>query len=315
MSLLRPDTGAIVAPATSPSPRAYRVVGVPFAAGALGQGASDAPAALRRAGLLDRVRAAGLDCDDLGDVALPADSYVRLHSVAPIRHWPLPRQVWEATRDRLRPVLEAGQVPLVLGGDCSIFIGVAQAVADSAPAQSVQVIYVDGHIDAEVPRADRCVGAAAMGLGFATEATPFWPGPVVPPTSVTVVGCSRQIHEQFPHFTLDDVRRMGAHEAALAALARCEAADTLLIHFDVDVMADAELPGAYDASTDGLTLAEARTLLGAFLADARVRALEVTEYCPTNDPELRGAQALVELLTTALMARSAAAADATAQAN
>ena len=300
MSMPGPDTGAIVAPATLPPPCAYRVVGVPFAAGALGQGARDAPAALRRAGLLDRTRAVGLDCDDLGEVELPPDVDLRLHSVAPIRHWPLPRQVWEATRDRLLPVLEAGQVPLVLGGDCSIFVGVAQAVADSTPEQLVQVIYVDGHIDAEVPRADRCVGAAAMGLRFATEATPFWPGPVVPPSSVTVVGCSRQIHEQIPHFTLDDVRRMGAHEAALAALGRCAAADALLVHFDVDVMADAELPGAYDASTDGLRLVEARTLLGTLLADGRVRALEVTEYCPANDPEQRGAQALVELLAAAL---------------
>lgn len=282
-------------------PRAYRIVGVPFAGGALGQGAREAPAALRTAGLLAHVRAAGLDCEDVGDVALPADTDVCLHSIAPIRHWPLPRLVWEATRDRLRPVLEAGHIPLVLGGDCSVFVGVAQAVSESnASGGNLRVIYVDGHIDAEAPRADKCVGAAAMGLRIATEATPFWPGPVLPPPHVTAIGCSRQIHEQIPHVTLEEVRRMGPQQVARLALGRCAAADALLVHFDVDVMADAELPGAYDASADGLTLAEARALLGTLLADDRVRALEVTEYCPANDPDQRGARALVDLLASAL---------------
>ena len=308
MSLPRPEPSLepfTITAARSPASRAYRLVGVPFAAGAKGQGAREAPAALRRAGLLSHVRDAGVDCEDLGDVELPPDAVAPFHSVAPIRHWPLPRLVWEATRDRLRPLLEAGHVPLVLGGDCSIFVGVAQALAESARDQHVQVLYVDGHIDAEVPRADRCVGAAAMGLRIATEPSPFWPGPIMPPSAVTVIGCSRQIHEQFAHLTLGDVRRMGVRTAASAALARCEAADALLVHFDVDVMTDAELPGSYDASADGLTLAEARTLLGMVLADERVRAIEVTEYCPGNDPGQQGAQALVELLATALMASAA----------
>lgn len=309
MNLPRLDSSAAL-------PRAYRIVGVPFAGGALGQGAREAPAALRRAGLLTRIHAAGLDCDDLGDVELPAGTDPRLHSIAPIRHWPLPRLVWEATRDRLRPILADGHIPLVLGGDCSIFVGVAQAAADSAHGASdgsLRVIYVDGHIDAEMPRAEKCVGAAAMGLRIATEATPFWPGPIVPPSSVTALGCSRQIHEQIPHFTLDEVRRIGPQQAARLALGRCADSDRLLVHFDVDVVADAELPGAYDASADGLTLAEARALLGTLLADGRVCAIEVTEYCPGNDPDQRGAHALADLLASALTAEHAAisSADAT----
>ena len=283
----------------SSSPRTVRLVGVPYAAGALGQGALAAPAAVRRAGLQARMRAAGLDCDDVGDVVLPETAAAVYHSIPPIRHWPMPRIVWEATRDRLRPMLETGDVPFVLGGDCSIFVGVVQALADVVDRQRVQVLYLDGHIDAEVPRADGCVGAAAMGLWMATHSSPFWPGPVLSPSAITAIGCSRQIHRQIPHFTLADVRRLGAEQTAHLALQRCTQAEALLLHFDVDVMADAELPGAYDASDDGLTRAEARILLRTILADPRVRAVEVTEYCPDNDSSHSGSAALVDLLTDA----------------
>lgn len=293
----------------STRPRSYRVVGVPFAAGAFGQGARDAPATVRGVGLHAQLRGAGLACEDVGDVALPETAAAVYHSIPPIRHWPLPRYVWEATRQHLTPLLEAGQTPLVLGGDCSIFVGVAQALADIIAvtgAHTIQALYIDGHIDAEQPRAGVCVGAAAMGLGIATApASPFWPGPILAPSDVVAIGCSRQIHQQFPHFTLADVRALGAEQTARIALRRCDDAAALLVHFDVDVMANAELPGAYDPSDDGLTREEARILLRTLLADQRVRMLEVTEYCPDNDPDLRGAAALADLLATTLPVTSA----------
>lgn len=299
-----PDNDVHDTASRSAAARVYRIVGVPYAAGALGQGALAAPAALRQAGLHSRVRAAGLNCDDTGDVMLPASSTSVFHSVPPIRHWPMPRLVWEATRNHVRSVLEAGHIPLVLGGDCSIFVGVAQALADVVEASKVRVLYLDGHIDAEAPRGDVCVGAGAMGLEIATTPSPFWPGPILSPSAITAIGCSRQIHQQIPHITLAEVRRLGAEQVARLALQRCMEAEALLLHLDVDVIADAELPGAYDASEDGLALAEVCILLRTFLADPRVRAIEVTEYCPDNDPGNRGATALVDLLTDALAAGS-----------
>jgi arginase len=303
-SALALEDGAL--PVTAP--RIYRLVGVPYAAGAFGQGARDAPAALRRVGLHSQMLAAGLACEDVGDITLPETAAAVYHSIPPIRHWPLPRHVWEAARQRLTPLLEAGQTPLVLGGDCSIFVGVAQALADVADGHRVQALYIDGHIDAEQPRAGACVGAAAMGLGIATApASPFWPGPILAPSDVVAIGCSRQIHQQFPHFTLADVRELGAEQTARIALRRCDDAAALLVHFDVDVMANAELPGAYDPSDEGLTREEAHILLRTILADRRVRMLEVTEYCPDNDPDLRGAAALADLLATTLPATIASA--------
>jgi hypothetical protein len=141
---------------------------------------------------------------------MPEMSELLYHSAPPIRHWPMPRLVWEAARERLRPLLEQGLVPLVLGGDCSIIVGVAQALADVVDPQVVHVLYLDGHIDAEAPCADACVGAGAMGLGIATAPSPFWPGPILSPSAITAIGCIRQIHPQIPHITLAEVRQLGA---------------------------------------------------------------------------------------------------------
>jgi arginase family enzyme len=92
------------------------------------------------------------------------------------------------------------------------------------------------------------------------------------------------------------VRRLGVEAAVDHVLAQVGAA-SILVHFDVDALAEKEMPGAYDSSEEGFTIEEARTLLSRLLADQRFRVLEVTEYCPANDEDGEGATKLVELLT------------------
>jgi arginase len=48
-------------------PMSVAVIGVPSSAGAFANGQEQAPAALRAAGLIDRLRAGGADVDDTGD--------------------------------------------------------------------------------------------------------------------------------------------------------------------------------------------------------------------------------------------------------
>ena len=102
------------------------MVGVPSSAASYAAGQDLAPAALRSAGLLDQLIASGLEVHDDGD--LP-------HQVwSPDRDHPLAQNAGQATMsvqqlaDRLHPLLVRGDIALVLGGNCTIALGVVAAL-------------------------------------------------------------------------------------------------------------------------------------------------------------------------------------------
>jgi arginase family enzyme len=100
--------------------------------------------------------------------------------------------------------------------------------------------------------------------------------------------------------SLADVRRSGPPEAARQALEAIPASAPVLLHFDIDVLQEQDMPAAYFPHTDGLTLTEAGELLGALLSDPRIRVIEVTEYSALRDLDQRWVSKLVDLLSEGL---------------
>src|SRR5215210_213022 len=101
--------------------RPLGVIGVPTSAGAFAPGQEQAPAALRQAGLLDRLRESGVEVRDHGDRELwrwrPDRENRRAQNLG---------MVVEIVRDTARRVSHAvgeGETTLVLGGDCTVGIG------------------------------------------------------------------------------------------------------------------------------------------------------------------------------------------------
>ena len=98
-------------------------MGVPSSAASYAAGQDLAPAALRSAGLLEQLTASGLEVHDDGD--LPHQAW------SPDRDHPLAQNADQATMsvqqlaDRLHPLLARGDIALVLGGNCTIALGVA----------------------------------------------------------------------------------------------------------------------------------------------------------------------------------------------
>jgi arginase len=87
--------------------------------------------------------------------------------------------------------------------------------------------------------------------------------------------------------SLADVRRAGPREAARQALEPIPASARILLHFDIDVLQQQNMPAVYFPHTDGLTLSEGAELLSALLSDPRIRIIEVTEYAALRDLDQR----------------------------
>ena len=102
-----------------------RMFGVPTSMGAFAPGQEDAPAALRAAGLAERIRAVGIDVDDLGDLPrrrwTPDAAHPSAQNVQAVAE--IPRLVAE----RVATPFDPDGVLLVLGGDCSVELGVSRA--------------------------------------------------------------------------------------------------------------------------------------------------------------------------------------------
>jgi arginase len=280
----------------------YRVLGVPLRSGSLYPGTENDAQAYRDAHLVARLQAAGRKAADDGDVAIP--SYLPHHSIPPIRSWPGPRIVWDLVSERIVPHLQQpGQVPLLIGCDCSVVVGTTQALLRVVPREDVHVLYLDGDFDDAAPEPDRCRSAAASAVWLLTHDSPFWTGPPLAASQVTVIGWSvpsQSAPAEVRSMSLADVRRSGAREAARAALARIPASAAIVLHFDVDVLQQRDMPAAYFPHREGLTLSEAAELLGVLLRDPRIRVVELSELAALRDVDQRGVGALIDLLTAAL---------------
>lgn len=281
------------------SERTYHLLGVPLRSGSLYPGSENDARAYRDAGLLARLTSAGRRVVDDGDVAIP--SYLPHHTIPPVRNWPGPRIAWDCVDGRVAPILaQPGHVPLLIGCDCSVVVGTTQALARAA--SDVHVLYVDGDFDDAAPDPEHYRSAAALALWLLTHASPFWTGPPLRPSQVTVIGASvaSASGARVRALPLADLRRLGPRGAARQALADVPASATIVLHVDIDVLGKAEMPAAYFPHADGLSLEEAGALLRPLLADPRIRIIELAEYAALADPERRSVGRLVELLAGAL---------------
>jgi arginase len=204
-----------------------------------------------------------------------------------------------------------GSTPLVLGGDCSLLIGIGVALAGTG---AHGLIHVDGHTDFRHPwNTGECLNlagedlAAAIGLHRPELAHIHGLGPYFDPSSVAHLGC-RDDDEHLAEATQSlrlvvpatELRRSPAQAGRRAADAAQTAADGYWLHVDLDVLDPACLPAVDSPSPDGISADELVELLEE-LAPGAVGA-DVTVFDPDLDPDGSYARMLADILGQGLKA-------------
>ena len=273
------------------------LIGVPSSAGAHGPGQEKAPSALRKAGLLGALREAGLELEDLGDLPLtrftPDRANRKRQSKA--RVVKVARQV----ADTVASAVERDLVPLVLGGDCTITLGVVAGLLRGQP--DLGLIYFDGDADLTTPETTHSGIFDSMGMAHLIgkgdpELAHIGPRyPLLPQDKIVLFGFHPYEVEPEESRVLEKsamlpypVTRMDRRPAELAAEARArleERARAIAVHFDVDVMDSAEIPLADWPHYDAFSLGDAMHCLRVFVGSPELVALVVTEINPDNDPD------------------------------
>jgi arginase family enzyme len=214
-------------------------------------------------------------------------------------------------RDRVQPYLQQpGQIPLLIGCDCSVVVGTTQALMNIA-GENVHVVYVDGDFDDAPPDPKRCQSAASCAVWLLTHGSPFWSGPPLRPSQVTVMGWSNPSRSEpsdtgsdtgsgTGSMSLVEMRRSGIGQAARQALQVIPDSASILLHFDIDVFQKRDLPAAYFPHPEGMSLSEGRELLGVLMRDPRIRIIEVSEYAALRDLDQSYIRKLVDVLAETL---------------
>ena len=275
----------------------FGLIGVPSSAGAHGPGQEKAPAALRKAGLLGALREAGLDIEDLGD--LPVARFTPDQANRKQQNRSRVVKVAREVADRVATAVERELVPLVLGGDCTITLGVVAGLLRQQP--DLGLIYFDGDADLTTPETTRSgifdsMGVAHLiGLGDPDVAHLGPRFPLLPQDRIVLFGFHPYEVEPEESSVLEasammpyPVTSMGDRPVELAAEARArleERVRAVAVHFDVDVMDSAEIPLADWPHYDALSFGDAMRCLSVFVGSPKLAALVVTEINPDHDPE------------------------------
>jgi len=293
---------------------ALTVLGVPTSAGAFAPGQERAPAALREAGLLTALGERGVEVRDLGDSPVwrwrPDRARPRAQNLDAVA------AIARDTAERVEAALGDGPL-LVLGGDCSIELGVLSG--HLAQDTSVGLVYLDLHPDLNTPESvvegtfDWMGMAHALGVeGAAPELVGIGPRrPLLGDDQVLFLGYGP---ERARPFELDQIVRRGLaaipvdtvaadpEAAAGRALDFASRFDRLLVHFDVDVVDFNDAQLSEDAVRgDGLTLDAAMRALRVLASSERLSAVTVTEINPFHgDEEGRTLRQFADMLADCL---------------
>lgn len=223
------------------------LAGVPLDSSGAFAGCERMPAALRAAGLVS-----ALGMADLGNLQVAIADPVR-DPVTGIIGFSSLVDATAVIRSAVRELLLAGRRPLLCGGDCSILIGIAAALADAAP--DTGLAFIDGHLDCYTGDTSPSGEAADMeqaillGVGPPELTRPAGGSDMFGPEAVVCLG-PRDLEQAArdgapvppalaPRLRLVDCQELlatGPLAAGRAAAAYLGALPGLWVHLDLDVL-------------------------------------------------------------------------------
>ncbi len=279
--------------------RKLGVIGVPTSAGAFAPGQEQAPAALRRAGLVELLRDRGVEVSDYGDRDIwrwrPDRDRPHAQNLGEVV------EIVDDTAARVVESILAGEITVVLGGDCTVGIGTVAGHVERS--NGVGLVYFDLHADLNIPSSAPPGALDWMGMAHmlgeeGAERDLVEVGPRVPllaPEQVVFLAWGPE--QARPHereridrleleaIAVDEVRDdpAGAAQRALHILADAE---QVLVHFDVDVIDFTDTPLSENTGrNEGISYEQAVAALAVLLASPALAGLTLTELNPNHVEE------------------------------
>ena len=294
----------------------YAIVEAPSALGHIPEhlGVERAPEVLLGAGLADGLAARRAGRVDAAGYSAERDPQTKVMNPQAISDYS------QSLADAVAAVLDEGEFPVVLGGDCSVLLGTMLALRRRG---RYGLLYIDGDADFYQPEVNPLRGAAsASDLAFATGRGPDVVSdiegrrPLVRDDDVVVFACrdaadrERRGCQPLPENLLvidrDQVRCLGAGAAASEAVRYLTREggpqDGFWIHLDADVFDETIMQAVDDPRPDGLAWNELVSALSVAVRSGRAIGLQVAIYNPDIDADGSNGRGLAATVREALSA-------------
>ncbi len=203
--------------------------------------------------------------------------------------------------ERIGGIIDTGEFPLILGGDCSILLGSALAMhrLGEAVGGRIGLVFVDGHSDFRHPGNASYVGAAAgedlalvTGRGQADLAAIEGRRPYFRDADVVVMGIRG--HDEYRldlqaagivARAVPTLRAEGAARSAQWAIEQLADCAGFWAHVDVDVLDPAVMPAVDAPDPGGIAFGELELLIAGLVSTPHCLGLEITVFDPDYDPD------------------------------
>jgi arginase len=297
------------------TPRQIRVIGVPLDLGQSRRGVDMGPSAVRVAGLEARLEGIGHIVEDAGNIAVAIPEQKK-EGAANSKYLKEITATCTSSADLVLKTLEAGKIPLVLGGDHSVAVGTVSGVAKyyRRKNQKIGLIWIDAHTDINTPETSPSGNvhgmplAALMGLGPTELANIYEFSPKVQPQNCVLVGIrdvdnfeKENIRKSgIEVFTMRDIDERGMRSVMEEAV-RMAGNDTAGYHvsLDMDWIDPEDAPGVGTPVWGGATYREAHLAMEILADDGHMLSFEIVEVNPVIDEHNQTADLAVELALSA----------------
>jgi arginase len=286
------------------------LIGAPTDIGAGHRGAVMGPEALRVAGIAEALRERGVTVEDRGNLTGPMNPW--LPPLNGYRHLP---QVVEWNQAAMRAVeaeLDAGNLPVLLGGDHCLGLGSITAVARwcRRVGKTLRVIWLDAHADfntSDVTPSGNVHGmpvACLCGLGPKELTHLGGSAPAITPDVIRQIGIrsvdagEKKLVKEYglDIYDMRYIDEVGMKRAMDEALAGIDADTHVHVSFDVDFLDPGIAPGVGTTVPGGPNYREAQLVMEMIADTGRMGSLDIVELNPAFDEHNKTARLAVDLV-------------------
>ncbi len=286
------------------------LIGAPTDIGAGHRGAVMGPEALRVAGIAEALRERGVTVEDRGNLTGPMNPW--LPPLDGYRHLPQVVEWNEAAMRAVEAELDAGNLPVLLGGDHCLGLGSITAVARwcRRSGRKLRVIWLDAHADfntSDVTPSGNVHGmpvACLCGLGPKELTHLGGSAPAITPDVIRQIGIrsvdagEKKLVKEYglDIYDMRYIDEVGMKRAMDEALAGIDADTHVHVSFDVDFLDPGIAPGVGTTVPGGPNYREAQLVMEMIADTGRMGSLDIVELNPAFDEHNKTAQLAVDLV-------------------
>ena len=286
------------------------IIGVPMDLGQNRRGVDMGPSAIRYAGVVDRLKNLGHTVKDEGDIIIDKMAPETSEGTN-LRNLEAVTSAGQELGDKVRAVTEAGNFPLVLGGDHSIAIGTLAGIGNRH--QNLGVIWYDAHADmntSDTSPSGNIHGmplAVSMGLGHEQLTGLRGYAPKVKPENIVIIGARsvdpgerELIREKGVRvYTMHEIDKLGMNavmDEAVRYLTEERKTDAVHLSLDLDGIDPIYTPGVGTPVPGGISYRESHLAMEMLYDSGIITSVEFVEVNPILDEKNRTADVAVALI-------------------